>query len=83
MVVNYSPQQSQCFVRMSLPDLAGQTVQFQDLLGPDCYDRPGDDLMSRGLFVDIPAWGYHVFDVQWLAPLLLSQPSLVRGWQLG
>ena len=67
VVVNYSPQQSQCFVRMSFPELAGRTVRFQDLLSPDCYDRPGDDLLSRGLFVDIPAWGYHVFDVQWLA----------------
>ena len=67
VVVNYSPQQSQCFVRMPFPELAGRTVRFQDLLGPDCYDRPGDDLLSRGLFVDIPAWGYHVFDVQWLA----------------
>lgn len=67
VVVNYAPQQSQCFVRMHFPELAGRTVRFQDLLGPDYYDRPGDDLQSRGLFVDIPAWGYHVFDVQWLA----------------
>jgi Alpha amylase, catalytic domain len=67
VVVNYSPQQSQCFVRMSFPELVGRTVRFQDLLSPDYYDRPGDDLLSRGLFVDIPAWGYHVFDVQWFA----------------
>jgi Alpha amylase, catalytic domain len=67
VVVNYSPQQSQCFVRMSFPELIGWTIRFQDLLSSDCYDRPGDDLHSRGLFVDIPAWGYHAFDVQWLA----------------
>ena len=66
VVVNYSPQQSQCFVRMSFPELVGRTVRFQDVLGPDYYDRPGDDLHGRGLFVDIAAWGYHVFDVQWL-----------------
>ena len=63
-VVNYSPQQSQSFVRMPFPELVGRTVRFQDLLSPDYYDRPGDDLLRRGLFVDIPAWGYHVFDVQ-------------------
>ena len=68
VVVNYSPQQSQCFVRMPFPELAGRTVRFQDLLSPDSYDRPGDDLLSRGLFVDIPAWGHHVFELQWLAP---------------
>ena len=67
VVVNYSPQQSQCFVRMSFPELIGRTIRFQDLLSSDCYDRPGDDLHNRGLFMDIPAWGYHAFDVQWLA----------------
>jgi hypothetical protein len=67
VVVNYSPQQSQCFVRMPFAELAGRTVRFQDLMSPAYYDRPGDDLLSRGLFVDIPAWGHHVFDVQWLA----------------
>jgi hypothetical protein len=67
VVVNYSPQQSQCFVRMSFPELSGRNVRFQDLLSSDCYDRSGDDLHRRGLFVDVPAWGHHVFDVQWLA----------------
>jgi hypothetical protein len=52
---------------MSSPELAGRNVRFQDLLSSDYYDRSGDDLRSRGLFVDIPAWGYHAFDVQWLA----------------
>jgi hypothetical protein len=64
VVVNYAAQQSQCFVRMPFPDLKGRSVRFQDLLGPDCYDRSGDDLLSRGLFVDMPAWGHHVFDAQ-------------------
>jgi len=58
---------SQSFVRVSFPELMGRTVRFQDLLNSDCYDRPGDDLHGRGLFVDILAWGYHAFDVQWLA----------------
>ncbi|RZL96643.1 MAG: alpha-amylase [Variovorax sp.] len=65
--VNYSPQQSQCFIRTPFPTLAGRTVRLQDLLGPHVYDRPGDDLLARGLFLDLPPWGHHVFDVQWLA----------------
>ena len=66
VVVNYSPQQSQCFVRMYFPELmGGQNVRFQDLLSPNYYDRQGD-LLNRGLFLDVPAWGYNVFDVQWL-----------------
>jgi hypothetical protein len=67
VVVNYSPLQSQCFVHMSYPELVGRTVRFQDLLGSEHYNRPGDDLHSRGLFVDIRAWGYHVFEVERLA----------------
>ena len=27
------------------------------------YDRDGDDLLARGLYLDMPAWGYHVFEV--------------------
>jgi len=27
------------------------------------YERDGQDLLSRGLFLDLPAWGYHVFEV--------------------
>jgi hypothetical protein len=27
------------------------------------YDRDGSELGSRGLFLDLPPWGHHVFDV--------------------
>ena len=80
MVVNYSPQQSQCFVRMSFAELGGRTVRFQDLLSAHYYDRPGDDLLSRGLFVDIPAWGYHVFDVHaWLTLTQDGRAQIARA----
>ena len=32
-------------------------------MSPAVYDRRGDDLRARGLYLDVPAWGYHVFDV--------------------
>jgi hypothetical protein len=31
---------------------------------PISYRREGDDLLARGLYLDMPAWGYHVFEVQ-------------------
>ena len=31
--------------------------------GPASYDRDGSDLASRGLYLDLPPWGYHVFEV--------------------
>ncbi len=34
-----------------------------DLMGPAVYDREGGDLTRQGLYLDMPAWGYHVFAV--------------------
>ncbi len=64
VAVNFAPQQGQCYVRMPWPELAGRRLRFRDLLGEAVYDRPGDDLLARGLYLDLPPWGYHVFEVQ-------------------
>jgi alpha amylase-like protein len=63
VAVNYAANQSQCYVRIPFADLPGRTVQFADLMGPARYDRDGDELASRGLFLDLAPWGYHVFDM--------------------
>lgn len=63
IAVNYAGNQSQCYVRLSPPDLSGRTVRFKDLMGPAGFDRDGNDLMSRGLYLDTPPWGYHVFEM--------------------
>ena len=61
--VNYAPQPGQCFVRLPWPELAGRNHRLRDLLGAAVYDRPGDDLVARGLYLDLPAWGHHLFEV--------------------
>jgi RimJ/RimL family protein N-acetyltransferase len=61
--VNYSPHQAQCFVRLPFPELAGREWRLRDLLGTALYDRSGDDLLGRGLYLDLPPWGRHVFEV--------------------
>jgi hypothetical protein len=50
-------------VRLPFPDLAGRPVRLEDRLGPARYDRAGDDLLSRGLYLDVGAWTYHLFEV--------------------
>jgi hypothetical protein len=30
-------------------------------MSPASYDRQGDEILSQGLYLDLPAWGYHVF----------------------
>jgi hypothetical protein len=56
VAVNYAPHQSQCYVRLPFPDVAGRQWRLQDQLGPAAYDREGDDLQSRGLFLDMSPW---------------------------
>ena len=62
--VNYAANQSQCYVRLPFSDLRNQKWRLEDLLSDAKYDRDGNDLESRGLYLDIPAWGYSVFRLQ-------------------
>jgi hypothetical protein len=61
VAVNYAPNQSQCCVRLPFADLHGQRWMLKDLLGDAQYDRDGSELQSRGLYLDIGPWSYHVF----------------------
>jgi glycosidase len=61
--VNDGPTQGQCYVAWPWPDLGGKRVVLRDLLSAARYDRDGDDLLGRGLYLDVPAWGCHVFEV--------------------
>jgi hypothetical protein len=63
VAVNYAGHQAQCYVRLAYPDLDRRAVQLQDLLGATRYERDGHELVSRGLFLDLAAWGYHVFEI--------------------
>jgi hypothetical protein len=61
--VNYANQQSQCYVRLPFSDLTGGHWRLRDLLSAAQYDRDGNDLQSRGLYLDVPPWHCHVFVV--------------------
>ena len=63
VAVNYSANQSQCYVSVPLGVSAGQGVRFTDLMSPAVFDRERSDLDARGLYLDMPAWAYHVFEV--------------------
>ena len=67
VAVNYAGHRSQCYVVPPWDDLAGRAWRLADRMAPDVYDRSGDDLAAGGLYLDIPAWGYHVFAVEPLA----------------
>lgn len=62
-IVNYSDHQSQCYLAMPWNDLAGRGWRLRDRMGTDLYERDGEELAARGLFLDLTAWAYHIFDV--------------------
>jgi hypothetical protein len=62
IAVNYAPERGQCVATLELPGLAGRTFELVDLLDDETrYTREGDALRGEGLYLDLPAWGHHVF----------------------
>ncbi|MFO0951252.1 MAG: alpha-amylase family glycosyl hydrolase [Isosphaeraceae bacterium] len=64
VALNYGAIQGQCYVTLPHVDNRPAQVRLRDLLGPSVYDRGGQDLEQGGLFLDMPAWGYHVFTLE-------------------
>jgi hypothetical protein len=63
VVVNYAPNQSQCYLRLPFDDLSSHSVLFEDLMDQEVFERPGAELIAGGLYLDIEGWGYRVFRV--------------------
>ncbi len=63
VVGNLASGPSQCYVRLDWPDLDGQTWELMDLLSEARYVREGDELLARGLYLDVPGWGSHLFRI--------------------
>jgi hypothetical protein len=61
--VNLGPTQGQTWAEAGFSGLGPGRVVLQDLLGDACYERDGAELAERGLYLDIPAGGHHVFAV--------------------
>jgi len=67
VAVNYAPHQSQCYIRLPLPEIGGRAWRLKDLMGTAAYDRDGNDLQSPGLYLDVAPWQYHVFEMSLLS----------------
>ncbi len=60
----YAPARGQCYVRLPWGDVDGRAVALTDRVNPTTrYERDGSDLARQGLYLDVPAWGHHVFEV--------------------
>lgn len=73
IAVNFAPHRSQCFVRWprqthhdqlsTTPIPHDARIALTDRLSDARYERELHDLLTRGLYLDLPAWGYHIFTV--------------------
>jgi glycosidase len=64
VAVNYSDQQSQCLARLPFSELGGQAWQLRDGLSDDVYHWNGDDLIQRGLYLDMRPWQAAIYSLQ-------------------
>ncbi|MEW5826519.1 MAG: alpha-amylase family glycosyl hydrolase [Candidatus Bipolaricaulota bacterium] len=63
VTVNLSPERAQVLVPVDLPTLAGRACRLEDLLNGTSYVRQGDDMLDGGLHVDLPGYGFHLFEL--------------------
>lgn len=63
VAVNYAPNRSQCYVKLPFADLPGSRWRLSDLLGEVTHEREGDDLLTRGLYLDEAPWKACIFSV--------------------
>jgi hypothetical protein len=61
VAVNYAPHRSQGYVRFDFPVPGGRVI-LADRLSSERHERGGHELIERGLYLDLPAWGYNIFD---------------------
>jgi hypothetical protein len=63
-VVNYAPNQSQCYVRLPFADLGDHQWLLQDQFSDAVFDRDGNELKYKGLYIDAAPWQYSIFSLQ-------------------
>ena len=63
VVANLSDAAAQGRVQSIWPSISGQQWVFQDRLSGTSFEYSGDEVLNAGLYVDLPAWGYHFFEL--------------------
>jgi len=61
VAVNVSERPAQARVKLDWPGLRGRRWYLRDQLDDARYEREGDVLVAEGLYVDLQAWGMHLF----------------------
>ena len=64
VVVNYAAHPSQCYLNIPFADIKDCSVTLNDKLSTASYSRDGNELLEKGLYLDVPPWAYHVFEIK-------------------
>jgi len=64
VAVNYAPFSSQCYVRLPLHEIQNRSVRLDETLSSTNYTRGGNELLERGLYLDMGPWSYHIFTLE-------------------
>jgi hypothetical protein len=64
IAVNYAPHPSQCYLKLALTEIGNRSVRLRDSLSSACYTREGNQLLERGLFLDLQPRSHHAFDLE-------------------
>jgi hypothetical protein len=62
IAVNLSDSPLQALIH--IPWAAGKTWNLSDVLSNVTYTRDGDDMASRGLYLELAPWGFHFFRLE-------------------
>lgn len=63
VAVNYADHDSQCVVTLPWAGMDRKQWRLVDRMGSAVYERDGGELINRGLYLDMPAWAFHVFEI--------------------
>jgi hypothetical protein len=64
VVVNYAPHSGQCYVELPGQLLPFATMEFRDQMGTATYVRDKAGLSEKGMYFDLPPYGFHIFEVR-------------------
>lgn len=66
IVVNLSNTSAQGRIQIPWEELKGRSWLLGDLTSGALYPRSGDEMLGPGLYVDLPPWGFHLFELDHL-----------------
>jgi len=64
IAVNYSSEPGQCYINLPFWDIDEVTWLLHDHISGITFEREGDDLKTKGMYLDEPAWKIYVFSME-------------------